>query len=409
MHRSMLANVVVEFRWFVRQIVAQFGAHGLLDSAASLTYTTLFAVVPLMTVSYAILSMFPDFSTMGQQIQAFVFENFVPSSSAVIQERLEDFSHQARDLTIAGFAFLLVTAFMMLVTMEKAFNEIWQVAEPRRGIQRFLVYWGVMTCGPPLVVAGLLLSSYLISLPLITNADTATARQAVLGWLPSLFSLIGFTVLFFAVPNCRVRFRDALVGGLLTTLFFEAAKRFFTTIVGNANMQLVYGTFAAVPLFLTWVYLVWVLILSGAIVVRTLGIERDDAVSDGAPMLVQCIRLLAFLRKAHLEGRAVTRTDLNDAVKLSGVEREEVLAVLGEFKLVTSGNGNQLLLGRDLRGVSLLELYRRLPCGIDADNLAAVHDLPRLIEPLRDYARYGASHLDIDLDSILNDGEEARA
>ena len=185
--------------------------------------------------------------------------------------------------------------------------------------------------------------------------------RPLLGWLPVLFSSIGFTVLFFGVPNCRVRFRDALVGGVLTTLFFEAAKRLFTTIVANSNMQLVYGTFAAVPLFLTWLYLVWVLILSGAIVVRTLGIERDDAVSDGAPMLVQCIRLLAFLRRAHLGGQAITRTDLNDAVKLSGAERDEVLAVLAEFKLVTSGSGNQLLLGRDLRGVSLLELYRRLP------------------------------------------------
>ena len=104
-------------------------------------------------------------------------------------------------------------------------------------------------------------------------------------------------MLFFAVPNCRVRFRDALVGGLLTTLFFEAAKRFFTTIVAQREHAAVYGTFAAVPLFLTWLYLVWVLILSGAIVVRTLGIERDDVVSDGAPMLVQCIRLLAFLRR----------------------------------------------------------------------------------------------------------------
>jgi membrane protein len=409
MRRSMLANVVVEFRWFGRQIVAQFGAHGLLDSAASLTYTTLFAVVPLMTVSYTILSMFPDFSTMGQQIQAFVFQNFVPASSAVIQERLEDFSRQARELTVAGFAFLLVTAFMMLVTMEKAFNEIWQVAEPRRGMHRFFVYWAVMTGGPPLVVAGLLISSYLISLPLITNEDTAVARQALLGWLPVLFSFIGFTVLFFGVPNCRVRFRDAIVGGLLTTLFFEGAKRFFTTIIGSANMQLVYGTFAAVPLFLTWVYLVWILILSGAIVVRTLGIERDDVVSDGAPMLVQTVRLLAFLRRAHLDGRPITRTDLNDAVKLSGAERDEVLTVLGEFKLVTSGTGDQLLLGRDLRGISLLELYRRLPHGLDADKLASVHDLPRLIAPLLENARYGESHLDIDLDSILKEDEEAQS
>ncbi len=116
----MLANIIVQVRWFVAQIVAQFGAHGLLNSAAALTYTTLFAVVPLMTVSYTILSMFPGFlDAWASEIQAFVFENFVPSSSAVIQERLDDFSHQARELTIAGSRLLFVTAFMMLVTIEK--------------------------------------------------------------------------------------------------------------------------------------------------------------------------------------------------------------------------------------------------------------------------------------------------
>jgi membrane protein len=406
----MLANAIVQVRWFYAQIVAQFGAHGLLSSAAALTYTTLFAVVPLMTVSYTILSMFPDFSTIGAQIQVFIFENFVPSSSSIIQERLSDFSHQARALTLAGGALLFVTAFLTLVTVEKAFNEIWQVAEPRRGLQRFLVYWGVLTCGPPLVVGGLLISSYLISLPLIVDTDIVGARQTLLGYLPLLLETGGFTVLFFAVPNCRVRFRDALVGGVLTMVFFEAAKRLFTTIVANANMQLIYGTFAAVPLFLTWLYLVWILILSGAIVVRTLGLERDDVESDDAPMLVQCIRVLAFLHRAHLEGRSVTRTDLNNAVKLSGEERAEVLAVLAEFKLLSGGHGNVVLLGRDLRGVSLYDLYRRLPEGLELERLARVHDLPRLIAPLSDHARDGAQHLAVDLESILNEtADGARA
>ena len=291
----------------------------------------------------------------------------------------------------------------MSVTIEKAFNEIWQVAEPRRGLQRFLVYWGVLTCGPPLVVAGLLTSSYLISLPLLVDTDTVGARQTLLGYLPLLLETAGFTVLFLAVPNCRVRFRDALIGGLLTMLFFEGAKRLFTMIVANANMQLIYGTFAAVPLFLTWLYLVWILILSGAIVVRTLGLERDDVESDGAPMLVQCIRVLAFLRRAHVEGRTITRADLNDAVKLSGIERAEVLSVLAEFKLLSNGDGNVVLLGRDLRGISLHEIYRRLPFGVEPERLANVHDLPRLIAPLADHARHGDQHLAMDLDSILDE------
>jgi membrane protein len=131
----MLARVISRVRWFFTQIVAQFRAHGLLNSAAALTYTTLFAVVPLMTVSYTILSVFPTFSIFAHQIQEYLFENFVPLSSAEVQQYLNDFAVQARKLTVAGFAILLVTAYLMLVTIEKAFNEIWQVAEPRRGVQ----------------------------------------------------------------------------------------------------------------------------------------------------------------------------------------------------------------------------------------------------------------------------------
>jgi membrane protein len=406
----MFANVIANLRWFYANIVEQFGAHGLLNNAAALTYTTLFAVVPLMTLSYAILSMFPDFSALGQQIQTFVFENFVPSSSAIVQQKLSDFSQQARELTFAGFLVLFLTAFMTLVNIEAAFNEIWQVAEPRRGLQRFVVYWAVMTFGPPLVVGGLFVSSYLMSLPLIAESDTVAARQALLGYLPFLFSAAGFTVLFYAMPNCRVRFRDAFIGGLVTMAFFEGAKRLFTSIVAQTNMQLIYGTFAAVPLFLTWLYLTWVLILSGAIVVRTLGMpRRDSAQSDGIPALVQCVRILAFLQRAHREGRPVTRRDLNDAVKLSGGERDRVFAAIGELGLLSDA-GNQVLLARDLRGVTLYDLYERLPYGIDADALTRVRDLPQLVALLTDYVRYGAEHLRVDVDRVAstdlrNDGE----
>ncbi len=400
--RAMLPNALAQFRWLSSQIVAQFGAHGLLNNAAALTYTTLFAVVPLMTVSYAMLSMFPDFAVVGQQIQAFVFENFVPASSAEIQQKLNDFSNQARSLTIAGFVLLFATAFLTLISVEQAFNEIWQVTVSRRGLQRFLVYWGVLTFGPPLVVGGLLVSSYVMSFPMLSDPGTMGARATLLGYLPPLLSCVAFTVLFAAMPNCRVRIKDALIGGVLTTLFFEAAKRLFTEFVANANMQLIYGTFAAVPLFLAWLYLVWVLILSGAIVVRTLGLERDDVRSDGAPPLVQCVRMLAFLHSAHLQGRTVTRGDLNDAVKLSRSERDLVLGVLTELQLLSNGEHDVVLLGRDLRAVSLLQLVHRLPQGLGLEQLEAVQDLPRLIEPLRDYARCGAERLAVDVDWVVS-------
>lgn len=168
-------------------------------------------------------------------------------------------------------------------------------------------------------------------------------------------------------------------------------------------MQLIYGTFAAVPLFLSWLYLVWMLVLSGAIVVRTLGLEREDAPSDGAPMLVQCVRLLAFLHQAHHAGRIVKRVELNAHVKMSGTDRASVLAVLDDLKLVVSGAGDRVMLGRDLRGVTLLDLYRRLPFGLEPALLYDIDDLPRLMAPLIDYARYGEEHLSVDLDEIVSE------
>ena len=145
-------------RWYLLQMWQQFLANDLPTRAGALTYTTLFAVVPMMTVAYAMFSVLPAFEGVGERIQEFVFSNFVPDSSALVQEKLVEFSERARGLTWLGFVFLFVTTFLLLVTVEKTFNTIWRVAEPRRGLQRFLLYWGVLSLGPPSIGAGFLIS-----------------------------------------------------------------------------------------------------------------------------------------------------------------------------------------------------------------------------------------------------------
>jgi membrane protein len=398
---DLLEATYRRIRWFFQQIVRQFGEHGLTDSAASLTYTTLFAVVPLMTVSYTILSVMPDFEGIGVRLQDFLFSNFVPESGAVVQQRLADFSAQARNLTVAGLAILVVSAFMLLVSIEKAFNAIWNVTEPRRGLQRFLVYWGVLTCGPPLVVGGVLISSYLFSLPLIAEADTLGVRETLLGYLPILLSTVGFTVLYAAVPNCYVPLRFAVLGGFLTMAAFELAKQIFAWAVANSDMELIYGTFAAVPLFLAWLYLVWVLVLSGAIIVRTLSLPRDPLDAGHEPLLVLCARVLKHLRDAHQQGRVVDEAALEARVPMRLVDRERVFRVLHAMDLIAHADDGGLMLARDLRGVTLLDLYLRLPEGIDTTSLAGTADMKRLMTPLRAFAEEGAETLNVDLDTVL--------
>ncbi len=398
---SLLEASYRRTRWFFEQIVRQFREHHLTESAASLTYTTLFAVVPLMTVSYTILSTMPDFQGVGERLQDFLFRNFVPESGAIVQEKLADFSAQARSLTVAGLAILVVSAFMLLVSIEKAFNAIWNVAEPRRGLQRFLVYWGVLTCGPPLVVGGVLISSYLFSLPLVAEVDTVGVRETLLGYLPILLSAVGFTVVFAAVPNCHVPFRYALFGGLLTMLVFQGAMNVFAWGVANSNMELIYGTFAAVPLFLAWLYLVWVLVLSGAILVRTLSLPRDPLDPRQEPLLVLCVRVLEVLRAAYQAGRTVTEAELKTRVVMRFSDQERIFRVLNAMDLIAHADDGGLMLARDLRGVTLLDLYLRLPDGVESAALERIDDLPRVLAPLKAFAAANADTLGADLDSLL--------
>lgn len=130
----MRFDKLMEFgRFLLRRFLADRGPH----SAAALTYTTLFAVVPMMTVTFAMLSVIPAFHGVGEQIQLFIFRNFIPSTGATIQEYLVAFSTQARQLTWFGVGLLMATALTMLLTIEKAFNTIWRVRQPRRGYRAF--------------------------------------------------------------------------------------------------------------------------------------------------------------------------------------------------------------------------------------------------------------------------------
>ena len=107
-------------RWHLDQMWQQFFEHDYLFTASALTYTTLFAVVPMMAVTYTFFSLIPEYAQIGEQIQNFIFANFVPGSSDLVQDKLEEFAGHARNLTSIGFLILFFTAFMTLITIEKS-------------------------------------------------------------------------------------------------------------------------------------------------------------------------------------------------------------------------------------------------------------------------------------------------
>lgn len=251
---------------FVRFVVHRFLDERCLQSAGALALTSLFALVPLITVALGILTVFPGFARWRDEIAVFIFANFVPATGNVVRTYFSQFADNASKVTVIGILILIVSAVALMLNIEDTFNRIWRVTKPRKASARLAVYWSALTLGPLLLVAVLTLSSYVFALPWLEQANAQFSLKAhLLGWLPFLLQWIVLAGAYVLIPNRRVRVRHALIGGLLTALLFEAAKHAFAAYVINGeSYQQIYGALAVVPIFIFWIYLVWILVLLGA-------------------------------------------------------------------------------------------------------------------------------------------------
>jgi membrane protein len=258
---------------FLKEVIDQFFLDNCALRAAALSYTSLLSIVPLMTVSFTVMSAFPIFKPFGMQIQNFIFENFVAASAQVVQESIQKFTGQALNLSATGLIFLLVTALLMIFNMEQAFNVIWRVKRSRPRTSAFMLYWGLLTFIPILLGVGFAISSYVFSLPVIEGTtQTLGLKGPFLAMSPYLLTFIAFTVLYITLPNCKVMVKSAMAGGFVATILFELAKYGFGLYVLHfPTYELLYGTLAAIPIFLLWIYLSWLIILFGAIVAYVSG------------------------------------------------------------------------------------------------------------------------------------------
>ncbi|WP_271274048.1 virulence factor BrkB family protein [Aliamphritea hakodatensis] len=389
---------------FVRYLFVQFIENKGMLNASALTYTTLFAVVPLMTVTYAMLAIVSPFQGAGEELQSWIFDNFVPATGNVVQEYLNSFAAQARQLTVVGIVFLVVTSIMMMKNIEAAFNRIWRVGEPRKGLSSFLLYWAVLSLGPILIGVGLFVTSYVASLSLFTSATELVGRGRLLSMLPMLLSAAAFTLLYAAVPNCKVPLRNALIGGIVVALLFETAKRSFAFFVTQSpSYQLIYGAFAAVPLFLLWIYISWVIILIGAELTRALSVYRQELEPAEHSKLHTLLAVLHRLWLAQQRGKSVDeRVLLRQVEGLDQSRWDEFVRLLTPGILRRTDQG-EYLLARDLGSLTLDQLQQRLPWPLpDATAVAAMEFWQRRLNGrLDDVNEHRKVALDVSLEALF--------
>lgn len=345
---------------FIVGVVQNFLRHDGLRIAAHLTFTSLFAVIPVMTVTYAILAMMPNSQEVSAEIQQFIFDHFMPSSSATLQGYFNSFTDQARKLTGVGLVMLFVTSVLMLRNIERAFNVIWQAVSARSMMSALLLYWFILTIGPLCMGLALAIPSYIASLNIVDGLSDLVDYKTpfVLSLLPIALSTVALSLAYITIPNTKVVAWHGIVGGLLAALGLDLARRILTSFVTQfPSYELIYGAFAAMPIFLIWIYLSWLIVILGAEVANALGRFKNPlhrSKRSWGPVLAA----LEYCYSARKQGSEVDESDLLAAIpSLYETDWPLYKSRLKDSGYLIETKNEGLALNQDLHCITLFDLF----------------------------------------------------
>jgi membrane protein len=333
-----------------------------LQTAGSLTYTTLLSLVPLFTVALAVATAFPVFDQTIGALQAFVLENFLPDARGIdtIAEEITSFTRNAGRLTAIGLGFFVVTAVMLMMTIDVSLNRLFRVQRQRPMLQQVLMYWAVLTLGPVLIGGSLSMTSFAVGAS-FGWLKLGYVADLVLAVLPFVFTCVALTLLYGIVPYRSVRPRDALIGGVLAGIAFEIAKRGFAVYLAKfPTYTLIYGAFATIPIFLLWLYMSWVVVLAGATLTAMLPAYRF---AEGRPIpgrdFMDVLAVLSVLARAQNKGGSVRLAQISNQVRLMPHRCEAALERAARLGWTARTDKDSWVLARDADTIRVADLYRR--------------------------------------------------
>ncbi|HQS61154.1 MAG: ribonuclease BN [Polynucleobacter sp. 17-46-58] len=240
--------------------------------AASLAFTTTLAIVPMLTVASILIGYLPSVIRIKDAFQTWLLDTYMPGGiNQQVFNYLNQFSSQAKGLTLIGLLGLVITTIMTLAVIESAFNQIFQLTQKRPILKKIAIYSAATILGPILLGIGTYLSGRLLGAAEGWTESLGFGLGLVATIAPILLAFVVFTVAYKYLPYARIQWSDAFTGAFFAALTFELMKFGFGLFLTNvAFYKTVYGAFAIFPLALTWIYLTWWITLAGAVLVANL-------------------------------------------------------------------------------------------------------------------------------------------
>ncbi|MDX8383354.1 MAG: YihY family inner membrane protein [Ghiorsea sp.] len=247
----------------LRQTQQRFFQHHCMQYASALSYSTLLAIVPLTALLFLFSLQIDLFSSMFEQVREHLLHQLLPTSRAQVEIYLLQVSHNAQSFSYFGISIIFLSAIWLSTGIESAFNHIWQVKRQHRLYLRIPSHMLLWILAPLFIMTYLSLSTWLATLPYLKGMTGHISNiNHLLPWLISSFAL--FLVYRF-VPNTKVLPQSALISALAAGLLIELSKWAFTIYITQFAMyEKLYGALAALPIFMLWVWISWVIVLWGA-------------------------------------------------------------------------------------------------------------------------------------------------
>lgn len=396
----------------------------LLKHASAMAYVTLLSLIPSLVAVFAVLSLFSPL--MGEEggiverLREFILNNLAPDSGDTVVNYLDNMlgSLNLKTIGISSFASVLVTLVLLLRQIEEALNRIWLVNKGRNPITRFIYFWTFLTFGA--VIIGIVIGfSSGFDLKKLLGLDPATSvvpdhglAGSIAGWTSAF---LFFFFLYKVVPNCRVYWKNAAIGAAIAAFCLNQSSRLYGIfVVDSKSYKTLYGALAQVPIFLTWMYICWIIILLGALLSWRLQegfpADRSDDSVDIAKTPLEQLRnaqlqahlplllLIAIHRKFHDAGRVgLSSQDLAHAMHLPIVWVNEALAGLEALGYVVASKYRNGDADVDSASSALDPYFPTSP----AHTLSLAKVLNELGKPLDDWLAHWHPNLPGDLPATL--------
>ena len=331
---------------FLRFVLRRWSEDRCPQIAGSLTYTTLLAIAPVFAIAVALLASTPFFGAVMSKIKVFLLLNLAPEiAQTIITVYMPLLARNARRLTWVGIGTVLVVAVWLMLIMDRSLNAIWRVRASRSYWISAPVYMALIVAGPILLGVGVTITTYVMTLSDELTGMSGRMHALLLRGVPVATSALAFFLLYRIIPHRPVPWRHAALGGLVAGVLFESAKQAFAFYVqASPTYNMVYGAFAAVPLFLVWIYLSWLVVLFGAELTAAAAYWANGRWKEStspASRLREALTVAQALLEAGTGGAAFDR--LGPRTRLAVDELEDTLAQMIQGEMVErSGDSYRL-------------------------------------------------------------------